>query len=79
MGQHVMVQQRGNKREREIEERDGRERLDYSLIQQGDLERQLVRKCPEERGRTLSSDLAFTHEPSSVLTHSVFRTVLAEA
>lgn len=81
MGQRVMAKQRGNKREREreIEEREGREGLDYSLIQQGDLKRRLVRKCTEESGRTLSSDLAYTHEPSSVLTHSVFRTVLGEA
>lgn len=37
MGQHVMGPQRENKRE--IEERKGRARLDYSVIQQGDQER----------------------------------------
>lgn len=38
MGQRVMGPQRVNKRETE-ERKGGRERLDYSLIQQGDLER----------------------------------------
>lgn len=72
MGQHVMGPQRENKRE--IEERKGRARLDYSVIQQGDLERWLVRKCPKEweGGRWVSSsDLAFTHTNPHLYLHTL--------